>query len=797
MILGTRLNELLSRWEASGGSATPESLCEDSPELLPHLRECIAKLNSTDAQLKPSDSLHTPQIDGYGIQRLVGRGGMGSVWLATQNSTRRSVALKVIGAGEFASPRARSRFEREIELASRLTHPGIARVYDSGLNGAKYYFAMEHIEGKPLDVFVRDGELSRGAIVDLMIGIGHAVGYAHRMGILHRDLKPTNILVRVDGSPSLLDFGLAKEIGPTDAAVITLDDAPGTPAFMSPEQASGDHTKVGVASDLYSLGVILFRLLTGSFPHEVTGSVVDVMRRIASVDPARPRTIVPTMERDLECIVMKCLERDPQRRYINVDTFVDDLAAFRSGRAVKAASLGKWYTIQKFVRRHRIRLAVAGMVAVVILSILAGAFAKVRNERDVANTNAAVAVAANEFLTRMLSAADPSVAQGHIPTVPELLERASSEVEKGAASNPLVEASIRQTIGKTFLATQRYEDAGRHLLRAVEIRTGRQGADNAQTLDAVADVCLYHITLGQYQIAEKTAKDALAISRQSIGEDHAVTVRLATYQLSTLYYQRRFDAYRVAAEEQLARTERAYGKDSLKVADVKGGLALVLLSEGRFAEAESLLSVRAEMIKRERGERYPPYVLSLANLSMAKAGAGKLDEAIAVAEKGVELRELVYGQKHDATAYGWVKLAELYERRGEAQRAKTLFLQAESLYRELYGFTRSQAIEVLYALFRFSDAAERAELRSYFPLIRPEAERKLEGDQELDLTWIEAWIEVLRQHGEFDEARSYSERVSASWLSRVDSTDPRFDRLRQLGSHIVLDSTTKPTSQNP
>src|SRR5262245_46218148 len=255
MLVDSRIHDLLSQWEASGFARSAHDLCVDCPELVDELRRRMQQLREADGVLHPAvRAPQPPTIDGYETGALLGEGGMGTVWRAVQRGTRRDVALKVMNAAGMVSPRARERFRREVELASRLDHPQIASVFDGDVRAGVCYYAMELIDGVPLDVHVAQEKLARGDILKLMRVICLAVGYAHQRGIIHRDLKPSNILVDKAGNPHVLDFGLAKELnGSLQSSVSVEGSVPGTPAYMSPEQACGRADALDTRSDIYSL----------------------------------------------------------------------------------------------------------------------------------------------------------------------------------------------------------------------------------------------------------------------------------------------------------------------------------------------------------------------------------------------------------------------------------------------------------------------------------------------------------------------------------------------------------------
>ncbi len=309
-----------------------------------------------------------PQIGGYVIKEQMAEGGMGTVWRAVQLGTNREVALKVITGGIFGSRGAHSRFLREVELCASLEHPYITRVYDSGVHEGLYYYAMELIDGRHLDAYVQRAELTMAQKVSLFDKVCEAVQYAHQRGIIHRDLKPSNIMVTDDGRPYLLDFGLAKAVleSEPDSMLSLPGQAIGTPTTMSPEQAAGAVDTVGTFSDVYSLAVVLYKLTTDQWPYDTSGPREAVLRRIRTAIPPRPRQLNPHLERDLETIILKGLEKEPSLRYQSLAELRHDLGCWRQGLPIVAKSHSSIYLLTKIVRRHRAASATVALLIVIV-----------------------------------------------------------------------------------------------------------------------------------------------------------------------------------------------------------------------------------------------------------------------------------------------------------------------------------------------------------------------------------------------------------------------------------------------
>lgn len=314
-------------------------------------------------------SVPPPQIEGYEVLDELGEAGQGRVWRALQLSTRREVALKVPRVDLLRSRKALARFEREVELAARLKHPNIARIYDSGIYQGVYYYAMELVEGVALDKYVEQHHLTQRQVLELTRAVCRAVRHAHQNGVIHRDIKPSNIIVTEDGQPHVVDFGLATSIleGDVFKTVSIEGELTGTPAYMSPEQATGHHDQLDTRTDVYSIGVVLYRLLTGSFPYDVKSSVLQALKNIQETEPAKPSKIVLHLDSDVEAILLKTLAKEPGHRYQSVAELQHDIECWLKGLPIVARSDSSLYLLRKVLAKHRYTSTVAALLLVIIL----------------------------------------------------------------------------------------------------------------------------------------------------------------------------------------------------------------------------------------------------------------------------------------------------------------------------------------------------------------------------------------------------------------------------------------------
>jgi tetratricopeptide (TPR) repeat protein len=295
------------------------------------------------------------------------------VYKAVQHATKRTVALKVLLEGPYASDKQRHRFEREIDLVASLQHPNIVTIYDSGVTSdRRHYFAMEYIHGKQLDAYLASSPRCVDETLRLFQKICTAVSYAHQRGVIHRDLKPGNIRIDANGEPHVLDFGLAKSAGPDlqgGAPVTVTGQFMGTLAYASPEQTKADPNLVDIRTDIYSLGVVLYEMLTGMYPYEVAGQLADVLRNIAETEPKKPSSVRSQVNDEVETIVLKALAKDRDRRYQSTEALARDIEHYLAGEPIDAKRDSTWYVIRKSLRRYRRDVSVATAFVLLLVGL--------------------------------------------------------------------------------------------------------------------------------------------------------------------------------------------------------------------------------------------------------------------------------------------------------------------------------------------------------------------------------------------------------------------------------------------
>lgn len=421
-----------------GETVTDESVFATHPELMPDLAKELSLLallerakqsisESSQADGSPIEPLAEDAFAGYRVVGEIRRGGQGVVYEAVQSSTGRRVAIKMMREGHFAGDRDAARFEREVRILGQLDHSGIVRITASGIRGGHFYYVMDFVEGVPLDQYAAAVERRTRDVMTVMEMVADAVNAAHLRGIIHRDLKPGNILVDSQGHPRILDFGLARIASETDGQKTATGQFVGSLPWASPEQAGGDPLRVDLRTDVYSLGVIQYHALTGRFPYDVDSGPREAFENIANAIPARPRSISASIDAGAESITLKCLSKDPERRYQSAGELAADLRRYLSGRPVLAHPPSFWYQARSVARRHRaLVVGIAAVLAALVLGLIGTSVGLVKasaarraavQDRDQAERHAyAASVAAADSALRV---DDSGTAKAQLRSAPE------------------------------------------------------------------------------------------------------------------------------------------------------------------------------------------------------------------------------------------------------------------------------------------------------------------------------------------------------------------------------------------
>ncbi len=634
-----------------------DSACANDPALRQRVESLLASQEKLGNFLEPPGSpppesppdVAGTRVGAYRILQRIGEGGFGVVYMAEQESpVRRKVALKIIKAG-MDTRQVIARFEAERQALALMDHPNIARVFDGGeTDSGRPFFAMELVKGIPLNEFCDRNKLSTRERLELFINVCYAVQHAHQKGIIHRDLKPSNVMITMlDGQPvpKVIDFGVAKAIEQrlTEKTLFTrYDQLVGTPTYMSPEQADLSGQDVDTRSDIYSLGVLLYELLTSTPPIDSAtmrkAGLDEIRRLICETDPlppssrlqtlgaklttvaencqSEPAALCKSVRGDLDWIVMKCLEKDRARRYATANELVADLRRFLNNEPVVARPPSNLYQFRKFAQRHRLQVAFVASIAAALVCGLVLAligFAEASRERDkaleaeqqanaqrqIAQTEAARSAQVAKFLKQMLRGVEPSAAQGRDTTMlREILELTAARLNKELAGQPEVEADLRETLGGVYSVLGDFTNAAAMHIEALRLRKELHGENHLLVAESLYWLADARQRERKYAEAEDLFREALAIRQRLLGDKHR-EVALALNRLAGVLHKQRGVKHAEAQDtmaqaeamfQEMLETQRALPQGDLRdVLFILDRLYMLLARQGKYSEAEALL----------------------------------------------------------------------------------------------------------------------------------------------------------------------------------------------------------------
>jgi eukaryotic-like serine/threonine-protein kinase len=665
-------------------------------------------------------------IGKYKLLEKLGEGGCGVVYMAEQEEpVKRKVALKVIKLG-MDTRQVVARFEAERQALALMEHPNIAKVLDAGATETgRPYFVMELVGGVKITDYCEQNHLNTKQRLELFIQVCRAVQHAHQKGVIHRDLKPSNVLVATqDGVavPKVIDFGIAKATQGklTDQTVFTaFEQFLGTPAYMSPEQAQLGGLDVDTRSDIYSLGVLLYELLTGKTPFdtkELLAAGLDAMRKtILEKEPPTPSTRLSQerqgarsegggksearsprseIDKDLDWVVMKCLEKDRGRRYETANGLAVDLQRHLNDEPVVASPPSRLYRFQKMVRRNKVLIAAAGAVVLALvigLGLSSWLFFRERTarreqmrlsqqaqtEKERAQAQAAARQQEAELLQDIIMGVAPSIAKGRDTSLlREILDKTADRVANELTNQPGLAGEMCHYLASAYREVGLYQQMADISERELKFARAGFGPGDPARVPALSDLGSAYRLVGNYEQAEATHREALTILRGAAGTDAATVARSLNALALVLRDQEKLAEAEETYGEALKLLRGRFGENHVEVATVLNNLGTVLRGEGKLAKAEALQREALDVRRKLFGEEHPDVANSLNNLAVLLREEGQLGEAESLFREALAIRRKLPGAQHPSTANTLFRLAEVLSDKGNSAEAEACYREA-------------------------------------------------------------------------------------------------------------------------
>ncbi len=645
---------------------------------------------------------------------------MGVVYHAHQvKPIRRDVALKVIKPG-MDSQQVIARFESERQALAMMDHANIARVFDAGTSEAgRLYFAMELVDGLPITKYCDSKGLTVQERIELFIPVCQAIQHAHQKGIIHRDIKPSNVLVKQEQRQPLvkvIDFGLAKAVGiqlSGQTMLTNFGTVVGTVNYMSPEQADMGRQDIDTRSDVYSLGALLYQVLSGTSPLDLVRTkslgYLEILRLIREEDPeppsqrllrsanlaehaerrkTNPERLLKQVSRELDWIVMKALEKDRTRRYETVNGIVRDLQRYLAGDPVDVGPPSAAYRMGKFIRKNRLLLATAAIFALLLAAgVVVSVWLALKASRAEQEAMAVNAFLRDDLLAQ--SSASTQLLSGN-KVDPDLklrtaLDRAALRIEGKFVTQPNVDASIRLTLGMTYLDLGLYAEAQRHLERVFELRRNILGENNPETLFSMDLLANSLERQGKFSAAEPLYVKALEVHRRVLGERHPATLRSMRGLGAVFFGQGKYAQSEKLQAQVLEINRKLLGEEHAETAVSMGNLAALYHVRGKLEEAEPLYGRARDVLFRLLGEEHPQSLKVMTNLAELWGNQGKYGKSEQLYSRTLEVQRRVLGESHRSTLYTMNSLAEAFEKQDKFSQAFELYSAALASERRVFG----------------------------------------------------------------------------------------------------------------
>ncbi len=666
-------------------------------------------------------------IGPYKVIKEIGEGGMGKLFLAIRDDDvyKKKVAIKLVKRG-MDSDYVLSRFRYERQILASLEHPNIARLLDGGTtDDGRPYFVLEYVEGLPIDVYCDAKKLNIIERLKLFSKVCSAVHYAHQNLVVHRDIKPSNILVTEEGEPKLLDFGIAKLLAPDLYGETGMQTGAGmrlmTPYYASPEQVLGK--MITTASDTYSLGVLLYELLTGHKPYRLkTLAPHELERIICQQEPERPSTAIEmteeieepdgttsllrpdtisesrsgqpqklrrTLSGDLDTIILKALRKEANRRYATVEQFSEDIRRHLEGLPVIARADTLSYRVGKFIWRHKFGVAAAGVIFALVLGFVAMTLvqnARVNRALQKATSERDRAEQVSGFLVDLFKVSDPSEARGNEIKAREILDKGAAQIEQGLNDQPEIQATLMNTMGRVYQSLGLYDRATPLLEKSLNTRRQLFGSDNADVATSLNGLGELMFAKNKLDEAETMLRESLATRRRLEGEESAGVAECVNNLASVLFAKKDYEAAEPMMKKASDMRRKLFGKNNADVAEGLNNLgALTLFIKNDAAGAEPYYRESLEIYRNLYGSDHPRIAQLLSNTGLAVAKKGDLQGAEPFFRDALAMRQKLYGAEHPEIAESLHNLGGFFRDKGDFAAAEPFFRDAVAMRRKLLG----------------------------------------------------------------------------------------------------------------
>jgi serine/threonine protein kinase/tetratricopeptide (TPR) repeat protein len=774
--------------------------CMDDFELRREVEELLAAYEEDFLEHTPLDGINRqpgeePSLEGhfigpYKIIREIGQGGMGAVFLAMRadDQYKKRVAIKLVKRG-MDTDYVLSRFRHERQILASLDHPNIARFLDGGATeDGLPYFVMEYIEGQPIDKYCDENKLTTVERLKLFQTVCSAVHYAHQNLIVHRDLKPGNIIVTAEGTPKLMDFGIAKLLNPNLYAQTLVPTALSqrllTPDYASPEQVKGKG--ITTASDVYSLGVLLYELLTGHHPYQFKSyTPQEIERVICEEQPEKPSTAINRVETvatpegktgviltpelvsrtregqpdklkkklagDLDNIVLMAMRKEPLRRYLSVEQFSQDIRRYLEGMPVLARKDTFAYRSAKFVRRNRVAVTVSIILLLSMVAFITAVIrqsARAERERDRAEQ-------VTTFLVKMIEEASPDVRKGRVVTIQEVLDKGAKKIIDELHDQPEVKARLMETMGGTYGSLGLFDRATPLLEESLKIRKQTFGDEHLEVAKGMDSLAEAYQSQGEYKEAEKLFRESLAIRRQRSGKD---TLDVAFSLNNLAYLLKTAGNYKEAEPLYRESVELRRQLSSIDPEGVGWGLnnfSQLLRAEGNDEAAEPLLREALELFLQLKGEDYSGTAIVKNNLAGLLRDKGDYETAEQLSRDAVAYYRKIYDAGHPSLAYPSNTLALTLCAKGDYENAETGLRESLAIRRTALGENHPlYATNLYYLALVLHEKGNSVEAEKLYRQALQIRRQTLQGQHPDLAPALIALAKLLIERGEVQEAES-------------------------------------------